>query len=242
MPGLLEFIDSHRLGVPNIDETRASIHTYPERGYDLLLGLRNERDWLSISARALSAGWSTLTGLYNTVVCDVTGEFDGAEETGSDDIEDRNRLARMAVRQADLVLIVGVPGAWGVHHVVRTILSLSNIGVPCAKMLPTINHAPRQPRARAGVATAIAELAKARVADADDLPSAIFVPNRRGIEATLRDGDPLPKAMYEPIASAVDALLAIAPEPVIELEHESTPEPVAVVPGSLGTWQEDEDG
>ena len=241
VPGLLEFIDGHRLGVPNIEETRTSIHTFPERGYDLLLGLRSERDWVSISGRALSAAWSTMTDNYRTVVCDITGDFDGADETGSDGIEDRNRLSRMTARQADLVAVVGVPGAWGVHHIVRTILSLSSIGVPCAKMLPTVNHAPRQPRARAGIATAIAELTKARVADADDLPSAIFVPTRKGIEATLRDGDPLPKQMVEPLASSMESLLSIAPEKVLELDTELAREPVAVVPGSLGTWQEDDD-
>lgn len=238
VPGLLEFIDSHRLGIPQPEEVSASIHTYPERGYDLLLGLRNERDWVSISGRALSAGWSSLLNRYRTVVCDITGDFDGAEETGSEDIEDRNRLARMAARQADMVVVVGVPGAWGVHHVVRTILALSEIGVSCQRILPVINHAPRQPRARAGIGSAIRDLTKTRLADADSLASPIFVQTRRGLEATLRDGDPLPKAITEDITSALHALLEIS-EPM-HIDLVSAPEPVAVAPGSLGTWSEDD--
>lgn len=238
VPGLLEFVDAHRLGVPNPEDTPASIHAFPERGYDLLLGLRNERDWVSISSRSLSAGWSTLLERYRTVVCDVTGDFDGADETGSEDIEDRNRLARMAARQSDLVVVVGVPGAWGIRHQVRTILALSEIGVPCSRILPVINHAPRQQRAKSGITSAIADLTRTRIADAEDLAGPIFVPTRKGLEATLRDGDALPGAISDKLASSLDALIDVRPEIAIELTVE--PEPVAVAPGSLGTWSEDD--
>jgi len=242
VPGLLEFVDSHRLGVPDSQEVTASIHSFPERGYDLLLGLRSERDWVSISARALSAGWTSLLSRYETVICDITGDFDGADETGSDDIEDRNRLARMSARQADLVVVVGSPGAWGIHHLVRTILALSEIGVPSARMLPVINHAPRQPRAKAGIGSAIADLTQTRIADAADLPSPIFVQTRRGLEATLRDGDPLPKSLTDQLASSVGSLLdaGTAGEAESPSALASEPEPVAVVPGSLGTWSDDD--
>lgn len=238
VPGLLEFIDAHRLGVPNREDTPASIHTFPERNYDLLLGLRNERDWVSISSRSLSAGWSTLLAQYNTVICDVTGDFDGAEETGSEDIEDRNRLARMAARQSDLVVIVGVPGAWGIHHLVRTILSLSEIGIACSRMLPVINHAPRQQRARSGMTSAIADLTITRISDAADLAGPTFIPTRKGLEATLRDGDPLPGAITGKLASSIDALVDLQPQ--IEIDLTAEPEPVAVAPGSLGTWSEED--
>lgn len=239
VPGLLEFVDSHRLGVPDPDETMATVHTFPERGYDLLLGLRNERDWLSISSRSLSASWTTLINRYTTVVCDVTGDFDGAEETGSDDIEDRNRLSRMAARNADIVVVVGLPGAWGLHHLVRTILALSTIGVPASKILPVINHAPRQPRARASMTSAIADLTGARISDADELIPPMFLGTRRGLETTLRDGAPIPKAMAESLASTIGSLLdVLAAKQTTEL---TAPEPVAVIPGSLGTWSEDDD-
>ncbi len=241
VPGLLEFVDSHRLGIPDPSEVTGSIHVFPERGYHLLLGLRNERDWVSISSRSLSAGWSTLLSRYQTIVCDITGDFDGAIETGSDDIEDRNRLSRMAANQADLVLVVGVPGAWGIHHLVRTVLALSEIGVPCKRILPVLNHAPRQARARAGMGAAIADLTQTRIADAADLASPIFVQTRRGLEATLRDGDPLPNSMTSQLASAVDSLLGS--DRLVELEsapQAPVPEPVAVVPGSLGAWSEND--
>ncbi len=239
VPGLLEFVESHRLGVPNHSETAATIHRFPERGYDLLLGLRHERDWVSIPARALSASWSTLVTRYHTVVCDVTGDFDGAVETGSSDIEDRNRLSRMAVHQADVTVVVGVPGAWGIHHLVRTILSLHEIGVPSDRLLPLINHAPRQPRARAGIASAIADLTSSRIADAADLASPIFVGPKRGLDELLRDGEPLPKSFSETPAGSVIAMLEHVSARATTAAME--PEPVAVAPGSLGIWSADDD-
>ena len=238
VPGLTELVESHRLGVPNNAEAARHIHAFPERGYDLLLGLRNERDWISIPARALSATWTTLLNRYQTTICDITGEFDGAAETGSNDIEDRNRLARMAATQSDLIVVVGTQGAWGVHHLVRTILNLSSLGIPGSRILPVINLAPRQPRARAGITSAVADLLRSRIADADDVPNPIFLPPRRHLEAALRDGDPIPTALSNPIANAAVALLGhgepLVPAPVEEAE------PVAVVPGSLGVWSEDD--
>lgn len=239
VPGLTELVESHRLGVPNEAEAARSIHTFPERGYDLLLGLRNERDWITIPARALSASWTTLMNRYQTTICDVTGDFDGAAETGSNDIEDRNRLARMAATQSDLVLVVGTPGAWGVHHLVRTILHLNGLGIAGARILPVVNHGPRQPRARSGIGSAIADLLNSRIADASDVPSPIFLPTRRHLESALRDGDPIPGALANPLASAVAALLSHnAPLPETPTAE---PVPIAVVPGSLGTWSEIDD-
>jgi len=237
VPGLTELIESHRLGVPNPTDAGATIHTFPERGYDLLLGLRHERDWISIAPRALSATWTTLTNRYETTVCDVTGDLDGASETGSNDIEDRNRLARMAVRQADLVLVVGAGGAWGIHHLVRTILALIDIGVTADRLMPVVNHAPRQPRARAAITGAVGDLLLTRVADAHLVPSPLFVPTRRSLEAALRDGDPIPSGIASPLSAAVDAMLE-RQQSHDGPAHRALSGPPAVVPGSVGTWSE----
>ena len=238
IPGLLELVEAHRLGVPSPHDAQATIHTAPERGYDLLLGLRHERDWLSIPARALSATWTTLTTTYRTTICDLTGDFDGAPESGSDDIEDRNRLSRIGARSADLVLVVGTPETWGLHHLVRTIMSLNQIGVDSERIVPVINHSPRKPRLRGSITAAVADLLASRLADADAIPSPTFVGTKRGLEAALRDGDPLPSAMTKTLGDTVGAILTSMPAsaPVVAAEE---PEPVAVVPGSLGSWSDD---
>ena len=244
VPGLLEFVESHRLGVPNEAEAMRTIHSFPERGYDLLLGLRHERDWASIPARALSAGWTTLMNRYQTTVCDVTGDLDGIDETGSADIEDRNRLARMAVRQGDLVVVVGRAGSWGIHHVIRTVLSLSEIGVPADRIVPVINHAPRNPRAKAEITAAVAELLGARMSAADSVVPPVFVPYRKTLEAHLGTGEPLPSSMTAPLASTVGALLErTGPlrDFAIPNDIDAMSEPVAVTPGSLGSWSDIDD-
>lgn len=238
VPGLLELVEAHRLGVPNAVDAQSNVHRIPERGYDLLLGLRHERDWMSVPARALSATWSTLTAIYGTTVCDLTGEFDGAEETGSNDIEDRNRIARMAALQADLVVIVGSPGSWGIHHLVRTAMSLHQLGVPTSRMMPLVNHAPRQPRARASITSAVGDLLASRISNAEDIANPIFVPTKRGLEAALREGDPLPSNMANPLGDAVNALLGHTEQLEPKELAAPVPEPVAVVPGSLGTWDD----
>jgi len=102
VPGLVELVDGHRLGTPEDDDVARTIYDLPDRGYHLLLGLRHERDWHAITARSLAASWASLDRLYTTVVADVTGEFEGTDETGANDLEDRNRLARTAARRADL--------------------------------------------------------------------------------------------------------------------------------------------
>lgn len=239
VPGLTELVESHRLGVPNPADAATSIHTFPDRGYDLLLGLRHERDWVSIAPRSLAATWSTLTSLYKTTVCDITGDFDGAAETGSDDIEDRNRLARVAALHADIVAVIGAPGAWGIHHLVRTILSLTELGVTADRVLPVINHAPRHPRARAALTSAVGDLLQNRISQASLVPTPVFLPNRRNLEATLRDGDPIPASITTPISSTVAALLAR--DDSRDRRDVSTEQPVAVAPGSLGTWSDDDD-
>lgn len=240
VPGLLEFVEGHRLGSPDAAGSMSSVHSFPERGYDLLLGLRHHRDWASIPARALAASWATLMNCYETTVCDITGEFDGLEETGSNDIEDRNRLARMAARNSDLVLAVSRGGAWGMRHLISTIVSLEEIGVEPARIVPVINFAPRNPRAKAEISKAIVELLNGRSKDARALAPPVFVPFRKNLDSTVGSGSALPSAVTSPLISSVEAILATfddaAPRAVLNAEEQL--EPVAIVPGSLGTWSE----
>ncbi len=236
VPGLTELVDSHRLGDPDDREIARTIHSLPERGYHLLFGLRNERDWVAVGARALDSTWRSIARLYETIVVDATGDFDGVEQTGSHDVEDRNRLARSAAHRSDLVVAVGGPTTWGVNHLVRTMLGLVEIGVAPDRILPCINRGPRQPRARAEITAAVAELVGARVSDATRVASPVFIPERKAVDHALREGVALPEAVFAPIVEAVSSILqrneptALAP----------SAEPAAVAPGSLGTWSDDD--
>ncbi len=240
VPGLLEFVESHRLGTPSQAESIASVHRFPERGYDLLLGLRHERDWMSIPARALAASWGTLTNRYETVVSDITGDFDGLKETGSTDIEERNRLARTAAGTSDLVLVVCKNGAWGMRHLIATIVALEEVGVPAHRLVPVINHAPRNPRAKAEIQRSITELLDGRSKAPADVAPPVFVPFRKELDSMVGGGAPLPNPVCQPLVSVTQALLE-QPRSSRPQAPMSEPEPVAVAPGSLGTWSEDDE-
>ncbi len=240
VPGLTECIEAHRLGVPDTLEATQAIHRLPDRGYDLLLGLRHERDWMTIPGRALDATFQTFTKTYGCVVADVNGDFDGEEETGSTGIDDRNRLARTAVRQADVVVAVGTPTARGIHQLVRTIVALAEAGVDLGRVMPVVNRAPRRPRARASLTSAIADLVASRVPGAEHIPNAIHLPERSAIEDVLRDGAPLPAAIVDPLTSATSAMLEHAGENCDVAVASMSEEPVPVLAGSLGVWSDDD--
>lgn len=231
IPSLTELVESHRLGVPADSEIASTIYDLPDRGYHLLLGIRHERDWLTISARALGAAWRSLERIYETTVADITGDFDGAEQTGSNDIEDRNRLARAAAQRADVVLAVGGAESWGVHRLVRTIVALVESGVEPERILPCINRAPRNPRVRAEITAALADLVSSRVPDTSTMANPMFVPMRRQLESVLRDGEPLPAGLVDPVTAATRVLLERAERSM----HRDALEPTPVAPGTLGT-------
>ena len=71
-----------------------------------------------------------------------------------------------------------------------------------------------------------------------DIASPIYVPERRDLEPALRDAVRLPRALGAPVRDRVDEVLAgIGARPAAAAFH-----PVAVMPGSLGSWTEEEAG
>jgi hypothetical protein len=95
-----------------------------------------------------------------------------------------------------------------------------------------VNRAPRQPRARAEVSRALAEL----VGRDHALAGPVFVPDRRRLDEVLRDGARLPDQLGAVLAGAVHAVLDRTDPAPAAVE----PEPVAVVPGELGSWSDEE--
>jgi hypothetical protein len=158
VPGLPELVDAHRLGQPSIDEVRSLTFPVADRGYQLLLGLRRHRDWTALRPRAVEAAVESLRRSYRVVVADVDADFEGEEETGSTDVEDRNVLARTALAGAAAVVVVGTPGVTRVHSTVRILEDLLRRGVDPCQVLTVVNRAPRTPRARAELTRTLAAL------------------------------------------------------------------------------------
>lgn len=230
VPGLQELVDAHRSGRPGASELRGMTFDIVSRRYSLLLGLRRHRDWTVLRSRALEAAIDNTRSAFHVMVADIEPDLEGDAETGSTDVEDRNLVARTIARQADVVVVVGDPGLKGLHATGRVLRDLRSFGVEPERILAIMNRAPRQARARAEFARAFAALCGPTATSAP-----VPVPHRRGLEELHRDAGRFPDAIVEPVTGAVRSLLDRLPAFASE-----QPEPVAIAPGSLGTWADDE--
>jgi hypothetical protein len=238
VPGVLELVEASRAATLPPHEVRGLCFAVAGRGYDLLLGLRRHRDWTALRPRAVAAGLDGLRRAYRQVVADVDADLEGERQCGSVDVEDRNVLARHALADADLVLVVGVPGVAGLHSQLRVLGDLLGHGVGAGRIVPVVNRAPRSPRQRAEVASALAQLLGASSPGAVLASTPVFVPERRRLAEAARDAAQMPAPVVRPLVGAVRGLLdrarhTAAPRPPV-------PEPVLVTPGSLGSWADDE--
>ena len=233
IPGILELVDSHRAATPSPAEIRRMTFDIATRRYRLLLGLRRHRDWTAIRSRALRAGLDGLRRTFTLVVADVDSDLEGEAETGSADVEDRNVLARTTVSLADVVVIVGTCGIKGTHSVLRVVRDCLAAGVDADRIVLVLNRCPKRGSVRADTGRAITELLQASHPGAP-LLSPVFVPERAQLEAVLESGAPIPAAIVDPITAAVRTRLRA-------LDERAAPpseEPVAVVPGSIGSWSD----
>lgn len=235
VPGVVELVEAHRAGEPEIDEVRRLTWKVADRGYHLLLGLRRHRDWTAVRPRAFDAALDGLRRSFRVVVAEVDSDLEGESTTGSLDIEERNAMARTAVRMADLVIVIGHPGVKGTHSVLRVIRDTMGMGVPGDRLLPVINRAPRSARARADIATALGELLAAN--GEHGVPSPLHVSERRHLDDIIRDGSRLPDGWLAPLARSVMRLLDRDPAPEPDYRPVE-PELVPVKPGSIGSWTE----
>jgi MinD-like ATPase involved in chromosome partitioning or flagellar assembly len=233
VPGVQELVEAHRAGRPSSETVRSLAFAVAERRYHLLLGLRRARSWPALRPQAFEAAFDSLRRAYRVVVCDVDPDLEGEDGGGSIDVEERNVMARTAMACADVVFTVGLPSMKGLHSLVRVVTDLAAFGVDVDRIVPVLNRAPRAPRARAGLASVVAQLAAPAVGDG--LPTPIFLPERP-VEADLHDGARLPSALGAPLAGAFGAVLSRSGAPA----RPDAPEPVR--PGSLGIWADQATG
>jgi MinD-like ATPase involved in chromosome partitioning or flagellar assembly len=227
-PGVQELVDANRSAVAGAEEIRKLTWLVEERGYHLLLGLRRRKAWASLRPRSFEMGFDGLRRAFDAVVCDTDADVEGEAEGGSLDVEERHLMARTAIRQADIVVVVGEPGVKGVHSLLVTLTELATFGVPPARFLIVVNQAPRAPRGRAEIAQALAGLAGPAVLEGAAGP--IFIP-RRAVDEAVRDGARLPAAVVDPLVGAYRAMTARVGMGSVGPAH-----PAAVTPGSLGAW------
>lgn len=233
-PGVQELVEAHRLGRPGPEEIVRMTFEVPRRGYQLLLGLRQPEAWTALRPRSIDAALAGLRRSFQAVVADITGDFEGEVDGGSIEVEERNHLARATARQATLCIAVGSPGLKGVHSLAGAISRMVRAGVEADRIIAVINRSPRHPKARAESGRALATL----LADDGTVPALagpVHLPERK-LEEVLRDGARLPAAIVDPVTRAV---LMVADRMADAAPPEAGPS--RVVPGTLGSWADDED-
>ncbi|MCX7619412.1 MAG: hypothetical protein N2037_01030 [Acidimicrobiales bacterium] len=240
VPGIQELVEAHRLGTPEPSEVTALTYYDEAWGYALLLGLRRHRDWVTIRPRAFQASLDTLRSLHTMVVADIEPDFEGADECGSLDIEDRNAMARITAATADALVMTFQAGPVGIRRAVRLVDDLLTLGVAPERIVPVVNRAPRQPKARAEITAAFHEFTRTLLPNKNTpLHPPLFLSEKRKITTAIRDGAPMPAPVAGTLARVVthllDELAASSSVPVPELV------PMPVVPGSLGHWAEEEE-
>jgi hypothetical protein len=183
----------------------------------------------SIRSRSFEAAFTSLRSAYRVMVADIDAEFEGEDDGGSFDVEERHVMARTAAAHADVVFAVGQPGMKGLHSLVRVLNDLRLFGVAPERVVPVVNRAPKNPRHRAEITAALAALTASSLRPRA-APSPIFLPERR-VDEALRLGSRLPDALAQPLAGAFAAV-------VRRLPATGPGEPQRVQPGSLGSWGE----
>ncbi|MGH3666635.1 MAG: hypothetical protein ACRDU8_11210, partial [Egibacteraceae bacterium] len=158
VPGVQELVEAHRGRSPGPEEVRSLTFEVTARHYHLLLGLRRSRYWATVRPRSFEAAFESLRRAFGTVVCDIDADFEGEEEGGSVDLEERHVMARVPAQRADAVVVVGRPGVKGLHSLVRVLAEVLDLGVPTTRIVPVVNGAPRSPRARGEMTAALAQL------------------------------------------------------------------------------------
>ena len=238
VPGIQDLVDAHRHGRVSVEEVRATTFRVEERGYHLLLGLRQSRHWTALRPRSFGAAFDSLRRSFGVVVCDIDADLEGEAQGGSIDVEERHTMARTGARQADVVFVVGLATMKGLHGMVRVVHELSGAGIEPEVVVPVVNRAPRSGRARAGLTTTLAELLApvggrsngAAVSSGRPRPP-LFLPERP-VDGALRDCIRLPRGLGAPLAEVFGSLTA---EAHLSRTALAVAGPAPVGPGSLGT-------
>jgi hypothetical protein len=127
--GLPDLLEASRFGHPPPASILRSIHVV-DRGYLVVPGLEQHHDWVLAGDVAAARALDGLRATVDLTVAQVDPDLEGEIDTGSFDIEDRNVLARTAVRAADLVLVAAGSDRYGRLGAIAALTSLARHGVP----------------------------------------------------------------------------------------------------------------
>lgn len=237
VPGIQELVDAHRSGSVPASTIVDQTFDVSERGYRLLLGLRRPRQWTSIRPRAFDAALDGLQRTFGITVCDLDPDLEGEAETGSVDVEERHLMARTAVARSSATFVVGSPDMKGLFSLVRLMGEVLAFGTPSGRIVPVLSRAPRNPRQRAELTTALRSLVAANIGASATILNPVMLPERR-VDDALRDAVAMPKPMPSILAGAYHAVRARSNEPVDPAAGVPTPQRIA--PGAVPRFADQE--
>ncbi|MCU1370809.1 MAG: hypothetical protein JWO77_2003 [Ilumatobacteraceae bacterium] len=212
--GLPELVAASRFGPPSTAEVDATLHPVAP-GLRLLPGLRRHQDWISVGGHAAGVALGAVRTGSAVVVAHVDRDLEGEADTGSFDIEDRNTLARTAVRAADLVIVSGRSGPAGHAGLLATLESVAAFRGPSERTL--------------ALATGSARIARR---------NRRFDLQAHGRVLLHREGDLVDLRLGHAVRTQLAALVSVPRAPAAPTQ----PEPQRVVPGALGHWAHDIEG
>jgi hypothetical protein len=204
VPGLHDLVDAHRVGRPDGAAIRATLFEVTSRRYSLLLGLRRQRVWTALSGIGIVRSVEALSTAARWVVADIAPEFDGEQETGSIDVEERNALARAVVSRARCVVVVSDPSLRGLRRLPRICKEAVDLGVDPSRLLPVINRFEGSRIRRSEIHGALEALG---LGGLTEVASALILPARRDIETRHANVDPMPERLVEPLVGAVESVV-----------------------------------
>ncbi|MEX0767485.1 MAG: hypothetical protein WD029_03345, partial [Microthrixaceae bacterium] len=229
LPGLPELVEAHRVDHLEPEEIRRLLFPIDNRFYHLLLGQRRSRDAAAMRPQSILAAIDGLRRSFDFVVLDHDPDLDGESETGSIDVEERHTLSRSTAERADLIVLVGRPGAKGIHDLIRLIDRYSDLGVARERLIPVMNQASKNPAHRVAIARAVAELSSSIEMNDSRLVAPLFLRTIRRMEELHRSAAPLPENFGRPLANLSQRLLLELGQRVIDAHQE-----VPIRVGELG--------
>ncbi|MEX2324269.1 MAG: hypothetical protein WD576_00835 [Nitriliruptoraceae bacterium] len=231
VPTIQDVVEAHRTATPIPSEVVGQTFDVSERGYRLLLGLRHRHHWALLHERAVRATMTSLVGAFEVVIADVGADLEGDQPSGSNDIANRNVLARTIVDQADSIVVVAQSSMKGLYSGVRLIADIVATGIRVTAVVPMINQVPRQPHRRASLVRAFGQLVQMcsnSLPELAELRKPVLLP-RVNVETCLRDGTMLPARLVAPIGRSLRGSLAQRRPERGDIDRAPTP----VVPGEL---------
>lgn len=207
VPALPELVDACRLDATLPLRAAEFVLAVPERGYDLVLGMRRSLQWVGMRSSAVGRALDELAGFAPLIVHLADSDLEGEVETGSLDVEDRHRLARESVVRAAAVVITVAPTTAGLFAAVGLAADAVGLGVVTSRLIFAMGPSRRGGRCPGAVAAALPQL----VSDALGADVAVLSQPLRlrwsGVEEAQRDVRRLPERFTTELAEEVMGVL-----------------------------------